>query len=177
MNPPDVVLEFGLGHTRGLEIELIEDRVVGLRHDGGRADRTAWPERDTEADHAAEAVGAQQRCMPRHRRAPVVTGDDRLLGTQGVEQTDHVADQMKERVLVDRLGAIGPAVAAHVGATAWNPASASAGSWCRQEYQDLGKPWHSTTNGPVPCSAKCMRMPFVSMVRCRGSVMGSISFR
>src|ERR1700736_2478640 len=51
------------------------------------------------------------------------------------------------------------------GATAWNPASASAGSWCRQEYQDSGKPWHRTTRGPVPCSPKCMRMPFVSPVR------------
>src|SRR3984893_10244008 len=51
------------------------------------------------------------------------------------------------------------------GSTAWNPASASAGSWSRQEYQDSGKPWHSKTRGPVPCSAKCMRMPFVSTVR------------
>ena len=59
--------------------------------------------------------------MPRDRRAPVVTGDDRLLGTQGVEQTDHVANQMKERVLVDRLGAIGPAVAAHVGCYGMEP--------------------------------------------------------
>jgi hypothetical protein len=53
--------------------------------------------------------------MPSHRRAPIVTGDDGLFGPQGVEQTDHVANQMKERVLVDRLGAIGPAVTAHVG--------------------------------------------------------------
>src|SRR5262245_38242444 len=63
------------------------------------------------------------------------------------------------------------------GATAWKPASASAGSWWRQEYQDSGKPWQSTTSGPVPCSAKCIRMPFVSTRRWRNSVIGTISFR
>ena len=51
------------------------------------------------------------------------------------------------------------------GATAWKPASASAASWWRQEYQDSGKPWHMMTSGPVPCSATCMRMPLVSIVR------------
>src|SRR5207247_4008765 len=53
------------------------------------------------------------------------------------------------------------------GATAWKPAWASAGSWCRQEYHDSGKPWQSTTSGPAPCSATCRRMPFVSTTRCR----------
>src|SRR5207249_6659756 len=52
------------------------------------------------------------------------------------------------------------------GATAWKPAWASARSWCRQEYQDSGKPWQSTTGGPAPCSATCRRMPFVSTTRC-----------
>src|SRR6267142_5918831 len=52
------------------------------------------------------------------------------------------------------------------GATAWNPAAASAASWWRQEYQDSGKPWQRMTSGPVPCSATCMRMPFVSTARC-----------
>jgi hypothetical protein len=37
----------------------------------------------------------------------------------------------------------------------------------RQEYQDPGKPWHSTTSGPEPISAKCMRMPLPR--RCGGS--------
>src|ERR1700739_3722434 len=104
---PESVLKFGLGHTRGLEIELIEYRVVGLRHGGGWADSTAWPERHTEANHRGEAVWAQQRCMPRHRCTPIVTGDDRSFGTQRVENADHVADQMEQRVLVDRLRAIG----------------------------------------------------------------------
>src|SRR5437867_2920216 len=51
------------------------------------------------------------------------------------------------------------------GATAWKPAAASAGNWCRHEYHASGKPWQSTTRGPAPCSAICMRMPFASTNR------------
>jgi hypothetical protein len=40
------------------------------------------------------------------------------------------------------------------GATARKPAAASAWSWCRQEYQDSGKLWHKSTNGPLPCLLK-----------------------
>src|SRR5882762_2022223 len=57
------------------------------------------------------------------------------------------------------------------GATAWKPAAASAASWWRQEYQDSGKPWQRSTSGPSPCSATCMRMPLVSTVRCRTSLI------
>src|SRR4051794_22390547 len=32
-------------------------------------------------------------------------------------------------------------------ATARNPASATTGSWWRQEYQDSGKPWQNSTSG------------------------------
>src|SRR6266850_5985278 len=60
------------------------------------------------------------------------------------------------------------------GATAWKPASASAASWWRQEYQDSGKPWHMMTSGPVPCSATCMRMPLVSTVRWVISLISSL---
>src|SRR5579862_1330806 len=51
------------------------------------------------------------------------------------------------------------------GAIAWNTAAASAASWCRHVYQDSGKPWHSTTGGPAPCSAIWIWMPFASTVR------------
>src|SRR6058998_3243894 len=57
------------------------------------------------------------------------------------------------------------------GATARKPASASAASWWRHEYQDSGKPWQRTTSGPSPCSATCMRMPFASTVRCLVAVI------
>ena len=111
----DITLELRLGHSRRLEVELVEDGVLILRHDGARADLASRPVWHAEADHTAEAIGAQQRGVPRYRSSPVVTGDHSLLSTQRIEQTDHVANQMQKRVLVDRLGTIGPAVTAHVG--------------------------------------------------------------
>jgi len=44
-----------------------------------------------------------------------VPGDHRSLLTERVEQAHHVADKVKERVLLDGLGTIGLSVAAHVG--------------------------------------------------------------
>jgi hypothetical protein len=44
-----------------------------------------------------------------------VAGDDSLLGTESIKQTDHVADQVKQRVLIDFRRAVGLAVAAHIG--------------------------------------------------------------
>src|SRR5262249_34872327 len=34
------------------------------------------------------------------------------------------------------------------------------------EYQHSGKPWQRSTVGPLPASARCIRMPFVSINRC-----------
>src|SRR5688572_22953345 len=57
------------------------------------------------------------------------------------------------------------------GATTWYPAAASAGSWCRHEYQSSGKPWHRITGARSgvgsPASARCMSMPLTATVRCR----------
>src|ERR1700756_792300 len=52
------------------------------------------------------------------------------------------------------------------GAMARYPAAASASNWCRHEYQHSGKPWQRSTVGPLPASARCIRMPFVSINRC-----------
>src|SRR5271165_26482 len=52
-----IALEFGFSHPWGLEIELVEDRILGLRHDCSRPGRSARPVRHAEADHAAKAVG------------------------------------------------------------------------------------------------------------------------
>ena len=41
--------------------------------------------------------------------------DDGGRRTQGIENADHVADEMQDRVLVDRLRRIALAVAAHIG--------------------------------------------------------------
>src|SRR5258707_4123466 len=52
------------------------------------------------------------------------------------------------------------------GAMARYPAAASASNWCRHEYQHSGKPWQRSTVGPLPASARCIRMPFESINRC-----------
>src|SRR5258706_15136585 len=52
------------------------------------------------------------------------------------------------------------------GAMARYPAAASASNWCRHEYQNSGRPWQRSRVGPLPASARCIRMPFVSINRC-----------
>ena len=109
-----VALELGFGNAGRLEIELVEESVVRLGHRRRRPGLAARPERHAEPDHAAEAVRTQQRRVPGDRRAPIVPGDHRRLGTERVEQADHVADEMEERVLLDLLRRVGLPVAAHV---------------------------------------------------------------
>ena len=53
--------------------------------------------------------------MPGDRRAPIVADDDRLRRAQRVEHADHVADEMKQRVLIDGFRLACLAIAAHVG--------------------------------------------------------------
>jgi hypothetical protein len=38
---------------------------------------------------------AKQRGMPRYWRAPIMTGDYRLRHPESVEQSDHVADEVR----------------------------------------------------------------------------------
>jgi len=54
-----VALELGLSHSRSLEVELVEDRLIGPWHGGGGPHWTARSERHAEADHGAEEIGAQ----------------------------------------------------------------------------------------------------------------------
>src|ERR1700729_124865 len=53
--------------------------------------------------------------MPGDRGAPIVADDDGLGRAERVEHANHVADEMKQRVLIDVLGLACLAVAAHVG--------------------------------------------------------------
>ena len=63
---------------------------------------------------ARKRSGPKQRSVPGDRGSPIVTGNHRLLGAERIEQSHHVADEMEQSVLVDRLGPIRLAVAAHV---------------------------------------------------------------
>jgi hypothetical protein len=53
-----------------------------------------------------------------------------------------------------------------LGATAWKPASASARSWWRHEYQLSGKPCSNKTSGPVPASATRIGVPLTWTTLC-----------
>ena len=44
----------------------------------------------------------------------------------------------------------------------WNPAPASAGTWCRQSRPESGKPCSSTTGGPSPVTSYSMPTPSTS---------------
>ena len=109
-----VALQIRFGDTGRLEVQLIEHRILGLRHHRGGTHRRARPERHTERHHRPEAIRAEQRRVPCDRSTPVVAGNHRRRLAQRIEQSHHVAGKMKQRVLVDRIGGIGPAVAAHV---------------------------------------------------------------
>ena len=104
-----------LREARRLEIELIEERRVGLRHCARRPSGAARHERHAQARDGAKAVGPKKRAMPRDRRAPVVADDGGLRRAERVEHANHVADQVKQRVLIDLGGLACLAIAAHVG--------------------------------------------------------------
>jgi len=69
-----------------------------------------------------------------------VSGDDRSLDTERIEQAEHVPDVVQQRVAVDFRRRIGLAVSSHVRRMARKPAAARTASWCRHEYHSSGKP-------------------------------------
>ena len=98
-----------------LEIELIELRILGARHQAGRRRLAARPERHAKRCDRPEAVGPHESGLPGDAGAPIMPDDDGGRRAQGIENADHVADEMQDRVLVDRLRRVALAVAAHVG--------------------------------------------------------------
>ena len=50
---------------------------------------------------------------------PVVASDGSRFDAKGIQQSDDITDQMKQRELVDRLRAVCLTITTHVGATAW----------------------------------------------------------
>ena len=104
-----------LGGALLLEIELIELRILGARHQACRRRLAARPERHAERCDRPEAVGPHERGLPGDAGAPIMPDDDGGRRTQGIENADHVADKMQDRVLVDRLRRVALAVAAHIG--------------------------------------------------------------
>jgi hypothetical protein len=134
-----VAVVFSLGDAGLLEVELVPYGVVGLRHDCGRPRRSTRPERYAEADDAAKPVRAQLRGVPGYNCAPIVAGDHGPVDAQSVKQPNHVAEDVEQGVLVDRLGPVGLAVAAHVGRHGVEPGLGEGGELMAPGVPELGK--------------------------------------
>jgi hypothetical protein len=129
-----IALELGLGNTRLLEIELIEDGLLGLGHEASRSCHTplSRPVRYAQAHYAANTIGPNQRCVPRNRSTPIVAHNHRLGSFECVEQADDVTDKMEQRELVNGFGAVRLAIASHVGGNSVEP--------CLSECRELMPP-------------------------------------
>ena len=134
-----VAVVFRLGDAGLLEVELVPDGVVGLRHESGRPHGSARSKRYAETDHAAKAIRAQLGRVPGHIRTPIVAGDDRPVGPESVEQADHITENVKQCVLVDRVGTVGLAIAAHVGRHGPEPSLGERGELMAPGVPELGK--------------------------------------
>ena len=110
-----IAAQFRLRQPRLLEIELIELSILRARHQACRRRLAARPERYAERCHRPEAVGPRESRLPGDAGAPIMPDDDGGRRTQGIKNADHVADEMQDRVLVDRLRRVTLAVATHIG--------------------------------------------------------------
>jgi len=78
--------------------------------------------------------------MPCDWGAPVMAGDDRLRSSETIEQPYHVTDEMEQRVLINRLGAVGPTIATHVWGHCPEPGLGKSGELMTPRVPGLGKP-------------------------------------
>src|SRR5260370_24990453 len=75
----DIALELRLGDAWGLEVQLKKLSVLSPGHNARWTNGWSRYERHTQTDHAAKAIGPQERGVPRHGGAPVVSDDHRCL--------------------------------------------------------------------------------------------------
>lgn len=121
-NPNRVHREYSNAHPartrlrppRGLKIQLIEHRIIGLRHHRRWTNLASRPIWHAQPDDAAEAIRPQQGGEPCDRSAPVVPGNDCCLGTESIEQPHHIAGQMQQSVMVDIRRPLCLTIAAHI---------------------------------------------------------------
>jgi hypothetical protein len=85
--------------------------LLGLGH---RRDPTPRYRRDGKTGKPADEVGPQYCGVGHDDGSPVVADDSGLLRPELVDECDDVADEVEYRILVDRIGAVGGAVAALV---------------------------------------------------------------
>ena len=104
-----VALELRLGDAGLLEIELVELRRLGSAASCARWRRRGLSRRNgtLKAATPRKRVRAAERRVPGDRRAPVVPDDRRALRRrERVDDTNHVADEMEQRIGLDRFGPV-----------------------------------------------------------------------
>ena len=106
----DVGGHLGVGHAGLLEPQHVEVLAEPLPPTFGGAGPGARNRRHAQPHDRTDAVRVQQRGVPHHHRAPVVADEHGLLGADVVEQTDEVAGQGVDVVVLDGVGAAGAAV-------------------------------------------------------------------
>lgn len=93
-------------------------------------------------------VGMGHGIGPSHHAAPIVTDDDRLLGLEMLDHRIDVGHELGHCVIFDARGLIALVVAPHV--DGHDLKVLGQGRNLLDEYQKSGKPWISTTSGPLP---------------------------
>ena len=78
-----------------------------------------------------------------------MASDYRLRSTESVQQPHHVTDEVEERVLIDRLRTIGPAVAAHVRGHCPEPGLRKSRKLMAPRVPGLGKPMAEQYERPL----------------------------
>src|SRR6516162_7630447 len=97
---PHVTFEIRFSYSRRLKIALIKYRVVGLRIAFARIIWSAGNERNTQTDHSAESIRAEQSSVPGNWSSPIMTCDHCRFLVQGIKHPNHITDQVKNCVLV-----------------------------------------------------------------------------
>ena len=114
-DPARVGVELALGDPRFLEVEdVIKVVAVGLLHRLERRGPGPAAVRHAHRDQAGEAVGMEEKAVPRHQRAPVVADDHRRLLAERIDDSDHIRREVLDVVGIDLARLVALAVAAQI---------------------------------------------------------------
>ena len=100
----NVALEFGFGLAGGLKIQPIESLEALAPNNLQRRRWAASPKRHAQCGNRLEEVGSEESAVPNDIRAPIMTDDDRLPFVESVDQRNHVADEIENRISLNRFG-------------------------------------------------------------------------
>jgi hypothetical protein len=148
----DVRLQLGLGDPGLLEVQQPVEPVSCPFADelGGWRGWTGG-EGDAQGRDRGDALGVELRAAVGDVGSPVVADDDRGGLAEGVQEADHVCDQMGHAVVLDRVRGRGLAVAAQIRGERVIPGGAQRGQLVPPGVPQLGEPVEQDDRGAVAC--------------------------